>query len=108
VSAAANAVLGALVLALACVPAHAQTNPATKRSYAAKVAFARANPCPASGKPVTRCAGYVIDHIDPLCAGGADSPANMRWQTIADSKVKDRLERRLCAALRKCSTGSSP
>jgi hypothetical protein len=23
--------------------------------------------------------GYVIDHFEPLCAGGADDPSNMQW-----------------------------
>ncbi len=40
--------------------------------------------------------GYVIDHIVPLCAGGADAVGNMQWQTRADARVKDRQERALC------------
>jgi len=43
----------------------------------------------------------VVDHVKPLCAGGADRPRNMQWQTLAESKKKDIQERRLCAALRK-------
>jgi hypothetical protein len=27
------------------------------------------------------CPGYVVDHIMPLCAGGADDPANMMWMS---------------------------
>ena len=46
------------------------------------------------------CPGYVVDHVKPLCAGGADAPANMQWQTVQDGKAKDRDERRLCAARR--------
>jgi hypothetical protein len=34
----------------------------------------------------------VIDHIVPLKRGGADSPDNMQWQSIEESKAKDRLE----------------
>jgi len=41
--------------------------------------------------------GYVVDHIIPLCAGGADAPSNMQWQTVQDAKVKDRQERAECA-----------
>ncbi len=37
--------------------------------------------------------GYVIDHVIPLCAGGADDPLNMQWQTIAEAKAKDREEK---------------
>ncbi len=47
-----------------------------------------------------KCPGYVVDHIRPLCAGGPDNAANMQWQTLADSKVKDRDEHRECRALR--------
>jgi len=36
--------------------------------------------------------GYVIDHIVPLARGGADTPANMQWQTIQEAKEKDRWE----------------
>ncbi|MDQ6826471.1 MAG: HNH endonuclease [Candidatus Eremiobacteraeota bacterium] len=41
-------------------------------------------------------AGHVVDHITPLACGGADSPSNMQWQTIADAMAKDRVERRAC------------
>ena len=40
--------------------------------------------------------GYVIDHIKPLACGAADAPSNMRWQTIAAAKGKDRVERVGC------------
>jgi hypothetical protein len=44
--------------------------------------------------------GYVVDHVRPLCSGGPDTVANMQWQTVAEAKVKDADERRLCAQLR--------
>jgi hypothetical protein len=28
----------------------------------------------------------------PLKRGGADSPENMQWQTVAESKAKDGIE----------------
>jgi hypothetical protein len=34
----------------------------------------------------------VIDPRVPLACGGADAPANMRWQTTAEGKAKDRTE----------------
>jgi hypothetical protein len=64
-----------------------------KRSAAAKDAFKRVHPCPATGRSTGSCPGYVIDHINPLECGGADAPSNMQWQTVADGKVKDRTER---------------
>ena len=38
--------------------------------------------------------GYVVDHIKPLAKGGADSPSNMQWQSIAEAKAKDKWERK--------------
>lgn len=66
------------------------------RDASARAQFQRENPCPANGRKAGACHGYVIDHIKPLCAGGADDPSNMQWQTVADAKVKDREERRMC------------
>jgi len=36
--------------------------------------------------------GYVVDHIRPLCHGGADTPANMQWQTRSEARAKDLWE----------------
>ncbi|MBE7418100.1 MAG: HNH endonuclease [Ideonella sp.] len=68
----------------------------TERSRAQRDAFQQQHPCPATGKTHGACKGYVVDHVVPLCAGGADSPRNMQWQTAADAKVKDRAERAQC------------
>jgi hypothetical protein len=64
-----------------------------KRSGAAKDAFKREQPCPATGKSTGRCPGYVIDHVRPLECGGADAQSNMQWQTTAEGKGKDKTER---------------
>jgi hypothetical protein len=69
---------------------------ATKRSTAARVAFAKAHACPSTGKPRLPCPGYVIDHIKPLACGGPDKPSNMQWQTVAEGKAKDKWERKGC------------
>ena len=60
------------------------------RSQSAKNAFMKKSGYP-KGRP-----GYVVDHIVPLACGGADGPANMQWQTVAEGKAKDRVERRGC------------
>ena len=62
-----------------------------KRSREARDDFMRRTGYP-RGRP-----GYVIDHVVPLCAGGADAPSNMQWQTVEAAKAKDRQERAECA-----------
>lgn len=69
---------------------------AIHRDRAAVRAFKHHQPC-----PYTKVEGCIVDHIVPLCAGGADRAANMQWQTRSAAKAKDRDERRLCADMRK-------
>jgi hypothetical protein len=64
-----------------------------KRSRAARAEFMRSHPCPATGKTGGRCPGYIVDHVHALECGGPDAPSNMQWQTSADAKAKDKLER---------------
>jgi hypothetical protein len=66
------------------------------RSGYARAAFVKTHPCPATGAARGPCPGYIVDHIEPLCAGGPDAPANMQWQTRAEALKKDRIERALC------------
>lgn len=87
----ARLIIGAL-LALSAGAATAHP----PRSHAAIASFKRQQPCPATGARHGRCPGYVIDHVRPLCAGGADAPSNMQWQTVRDAKNKDRTERVEC------------
>lgn len=86
-------VVWVLVLALVAAPAAA-----AERSAAARAAFQRAHPCPATGQPRGPCPGWVVDHVVPLCAGGADRPENMQWQTVEAARRKDVEERRGCRA----------
>ncbi len=64
------------------------------RSSAARRAFMRDSGYP-NGRP-----GYVVDHVVPLCAGGADDPSNMQWQEVGQAKEKDKWEGELCRNLR--------
>ena len=73
---------------------------ACKRSGAVRRAFVRTHPCPSTGLTRLPCHGFILDHIWPLCAGGADSVQNMQWQSIEDAKKKDREERAACTACR--------
>jgi hypothetical protein len=66
------------------------------RSSVVKAEFQRQHPCPLTGKRRGACPGWVKDHVTPLCAGGPDAVSNMQWQTVADAKVKDRAERKMC------------
>jgi hypothetical protein len=65
---------------------HAKRDPAERR------AFQRTHPCPSTGRTSGACPGYVVDHVEALKRGGADSPSNMQWQTVEDAKAKDRVE----------------
>lgn len=65
-----------------------------QRSVAARSAFMRMRPCPATGGSSGVCPGYVVDHIVPLANGGADDPSNMQWQTVEEAKAKDKWERK--------------
>lgn len=62
------------------------------RSAAAIYQFKKHNPCPSTLKLRGACPGYVIDHVIALKRGGADDPANMQWQTVAEARAKDRRE----------------
>ena len=72
-----------------------------ERSAAEVMAFKRSVPCPATGKPELRCAGHEVDHIEPLCAGGADRRENLQYLTIQEHRWKTRTDVRVCRELRK-------
>lgn len=53
--------------------------------------------------------GYVVDHICALSCGGLDITTNMQYQTIADSKLKDKWETTGYGCRKTCnSTNSFP
>jgi hypothetical protein len=88
-------VFGGLLLFIA-LAAPAFSCPEPLRSREVPRQFMLHHPCPANGATHGACPGWVRDHIIPLCAGGSDTVANMQWQTVADAKAKDILERREC------------
>jgi hypothetical protein len=75
------------------------THAMTRRNGWARETFRRGHPCPATGLTRGPCPGFVIDHDEPLCAGGADSPENMLWQAESHAATKDTLERDVCRAM---------
>jgi hypothetical protein len=72
-----------------------------QRSAAEVLAFKRANPCPSTQLRRDACPGYQVDHVMPLCAGGADKTENLQWLTVADHRVKTQKDLRVCRYLRK-------
>lgn len=70
---------------------------AEARDSAQVRAFRKANPCPSTGKVDGACPNYLVDHIVPLCWGGADRPSNMAWEETKASYKKDKFEREACA-----------
>lgn len=51
--------------------------------------------------------GYVVDHICALAQGGIDSPKNMQYQTLADSKAKDKIENTTYGKALYCNSSNS-
>jgi hypothetical protein len=85
-----------VIVLIATCAFSAIAEPRIKRSQSAIVEFKRSFPCPATGASKGSCKGFVIDHVKALACGGADSPFNMQWQTVAEGKAKDKWERKEC------------
>ena len=64
-----------------------------RRGPTARHEFRMSHPCPGTGLRKGACPGYVVDHVIALECGGADDAANMQWQTVAEGRKKDKLER---------------
>lgn len=60
-------------------------------------AFRTAHACPSTGLHKGPCPDFRIDHVIPLCAGGADATRNLQWQDwrnrIARTKPSARCAR---------------
>ena len=85
-----------LLLILTAADAKTTYRARVHRSSGTRREFQWHHPCPSTGKTSDACPGYVKDHIVPLACGGADSPANMQWETATAAKAKDKVEWRGC------------
>lgn len=73
-----------------------------KRSRHEVMKFKLSTACPSTKlKRAGPCPGHEVDHIVPLCAGGADKVANMQWLQVEVHKVKTKTDVKRCAFLRK-------
>lgn len=70
------------------------------RDHAPLRAFVNQQACPATGLHRLPCPGWQIDHIEPLCAGGADAVENLQWLTTQEHKWKTRTDVRVCRSLK--------
>lgn len=91
-----SAILGLVIALLAANPAVA-----TERDRAQVRAFRAENPCPATGRTRGACAGWEIDHVVPLCAGGADHPTNLQWLLKEDHRFKTLVDVRECRKMKR-------
>lgn len=85
-----------LIAAISAATIHISAEAQIKRDRAQVRAFRAENPCPATGRTRGACPGYHVDHITPLCAGGADRPWNMQWITKEDHRFKTLVDVREC------------
>lgn len=90
-----------MVMLLAAMMWPQDGNASTCRSYAVKHKFDVLN-----GYSHGR-SGYVVDHVCALANGGIDAVSNMQYQTIADGKVKDRIENTALGKRKFCNKDNS-
>jgi hypothetical protein len=91
-----------IILSILALTVAAQTNPkAACRSNAVKHKFDVSQGY-AQGRK-----GYVVDHICALACGGIDDIKNMQYQTIAESKAKDKWETKPYGCRKTCNSTNS-
>ena len=90
--------LTSIQIAIACEPLRHDSGRIVRSAWS-RSQFRAATPCPSSGETFGSCPGYVVDHVVPLCACGPDYAPNMQWQTTADARAKDKVERKQCREL---------
>ena len=79
----------------------AAITPSDARDASQVYAFRADHPCPSTGALRGACPGWVVDHLQPLCAGGQDAPSNMQWQPRKQAKAKDKIEIAYCRCMAK-------
>lgn len=80
-----------------------------KRSPRVHAEFRRLHPCPSTGRTDGPCPTHRADHhialrcaeYLPVGVADLDVVSNLRWQTVADAKRKDRVEgeKAVCIAM---------
>lgn len=93
-----------ILAAMSLVIVNADAYSKTLRDRAQVRAFRTEHPCPATGRTRGACPGWHVDHVTPLCAGGADRPHNMQWITKEDHRFKTYVDVRECRKARKLNT----
>lgn len=96
-----------LLIFLALQPAFAAEPVQDTRHRSTRAAFQHEHPCPLNGKKTGACPGFVGDHITPLCAGGPDTTANLRWADSFTAARRDKEEWALCRAIKKQAVDGS-
>jgi hypothetical protein len=85
-----------LVVAITAATAPISAEAQIKRDRSQVRAFRAENPCPSTSRTRGACAGWEIDHVVPLCAGGADHPTNLQWLRKEDHRFKTLVDVREC------------
>ena len=83
-----------------CAATSGQPYAPTPRDRATIAEFRRTHPCPATGRTTGACPGWQVDHIEPLCAGGADAQPNLHWLDTTTHQRKTRADVARCRTLR--------
>ena len=91
-------ILAALLVPILAGAVERDSNGRIHRSRTEVARFKHSTVCPATGQRGSYCPGYIVDHRVPLACGGLDRVTNMQYQTIAESKAKDRWERKTCGS----------
>ena len=99
-AASAAFVIATVAAATSVVAAPPSKERRTLRTLTPRAEFVQLNPCPANGRAVAACPGYIIEHAIPLCAGGRDTADNLVWRRASDARRREAVEQRYCGCVR--------